>query len=215
MVQSNLRLVVKIAREYSYRGDSVEDLISEGNLGLMEASRRFNPGRGVRFVSYASWWIRKYILAALNRQRIQRSAPVVASEVIDLTSGEVRALVAEGRPVPTRMMSLWKRIISFEEFPRTSSDRHPVEQLAKAGDPGPDETLHERRIAETLHEVLGLLSERESRILVAHYGLDGNTPRSLQEIGETLGCTREWVRQLERRAIARARRLLESRRFKP
>ena len=209
LVQSNLRLVVKIAREFSYQGAAVEDLISEGNLGLMQAARRFDPTRGVRFVSYASWWIRKFIIAALNRQRLQSSAAVVSSEPAEPLPTDGRT--QEGK---CRLMYLSRRMFSFEELTNSSGERNTIEALVASREPAPDEKLNETQVAEVLREVLDLLSERERKILEAHYGLDGAPSRSLQEIGGQLGCTREWIRQLEQRAIDRARRLLESRHFR-
>lgn len=207
LVQANLRLVVKIAREFRHRGTAMEDLISEGNLGLMKAARRFDPARGVRFVSYASWWIRKFIIAALNRQRSQSFAPVVSSS----PPGEGQN---EPRPSRTRLMYLWRRVVSFEEFPHTSGDRNAVETLVPSQEQAPDEKLNETQVAEVLREALDTIPGKERKILEAHYGLAGTDPQSLQEIGEGLGCTREWIRQLEQRAIGRVRRLLESRHFK-
>jgi RNA polymerase primary sigma factor len=203
LVKSNLRLVVKIAREYSHRGASVEDLISEGNLGLIEAAKRFEPNRGARFVTYASWWIRKYVIAAVNRHKTEASAPIPGARA-DRQSpgGNGGALVR-----------LARRILSFDEVSR--SDEHtPMEVRVPSPDSLPDVKVNRLQVAEALHEALSHLGERERRILEMHYGLDGSTPTSLQAIADEMGCTREWVRQLEQRTIERARRILESRRFR-
>jgi RNA polymerase sigma factor (sigma-70 family) len=203
LVSSNLRLVVKIAREYSHRGAPIEDLISEGNLGLIEAAKRFEPNRGARFVTYASWWIRKYVIAAANRQRHQASAPVPG------VRPEVEA--RDGHAGPLARVA--RRILSFGEISR-NDERTPLEVRVPSPDSLPDSKVNRRQVAAALREALSLLGERERRILELHYGLDGSPPKSLQAIADEMGCTREWVRQLEHRTIERARGILESRRFK-
>jgi RNA polymerase sigma factor (sigma-70 family) len=203
LVKHNLRLVVKIAREYGHGGAAIEDLISEGNLGLIEAARRFEPDRGARFVTYASWWIRKYVIAALNRQRHQASAPVPSARPRDATSG------SPGSPMGRAV----QRVLSFGEISRTD-DRTPLEVRIPSTDSLPDVKVQRRQAVAALHDALSLLGERERRILVMHFGLEGSPPMSLQAIAETMDCTREWVRQIEHRTIERARRILESRRFR-
>jgi len=204
LVQSNLRLVVRIAREYAGRGAAIEDLISEGNIGLMEAARRFDPARGARFVTYASWWIRKYVMAAVHRHRAQASAPVPQDpETVsaDRATGDRRFLV------------LWRRILSFSDFAR-DDEKTPAEIRIASKEPVPEDRVQDRQAAEALHDVLALLGTRERAVLEAHYGLRGTPPQSLQAIADRMECTREWVRQIEQRAIARARGILESRGFR-
>jgi RNA polymerase sigma factor (sigma-70 family) len=204
LVQSNLRLVVRIARDYAGRGASIEDLISEGNIGLMEAARRFDPARGARFVTYASWWIRKYVIAALNRHRAQASAPLPHdSQPSSPDAG------AESRPY----LVLWRRILSFSDF-AVQDDRTPAEIRIPSKEPVPEDRVQERQASEVLHDVLDLLGDRERAVVEAHYGLRGAPPQSLQAIADQMNCTREWVRQIEQRAIERARRILDSRGFR-
>jgi RNA polymerase primary sigma factor len=201
LVKSNLRLVVKIAREHSRPGVPIEDLISEGNLGLIEAAKRFEPGRGARFVTYASWWIRKYVLAAVRRHVNEGSAPVPGA----------RAGSRDGKD--SRLGRLARRILSFGEVAR--GDEHtPIEIRVASPDSLPDVKVNRLQVVGALHEALSHLSERDRRIVEQHYGLDGSPPKSLQAIAEEMGCTREWVRQIEHRTIERARRILEARRFK-
>jgi RNA polymerase primary sigma factor len=202
LVQSNLRLVVRIAREYRACGAAMEDLISEGNIGLMEAARRFDPTRGARFVTYSSWWIRKYVLAAVARHRTQGSAP------IPRPSGPT----ASGERDP-RWLVLWRRLLSFGEF-AFDGERTPVEIRIASDDPAPEDLVQEHQLVEVLHDVLALLGDRDRAILEAHYGIDGQPPRSLQAIASEMNCTREWVRQLEQRAMSRARSILDARGFK-
>lgn len=205
LVQANLRLVVRIARGYRGRGAPMEDLISEGNIGLIEAARRFDPERGARFVTYASWWIRKFVIASLNRHRTQGAAPLPKP-------GAAPDKGASGEH-DGRWLVLWRRLLSFSEFAH-NGERTPAEIRIPSDEPVPEDHVQELQAAEVLHEVLSMLGDRERVILEAHYGIDGKPPRSLQNIATELGCTREWVRQLEQRAMTRIRRILDARGFK-
>ena len=180
MVEANLRLVVHLAKEYRHTRVPFEDLIAEGNLGLIEAVNRFDPDRGVRFVAYAAWWIRKYMLQAVQRQSNRQSQ--------------------RGR-----------RVLSFAEFMRDSSDTHVLEGVPDQSAEDPENVALERQLESALVSVLHRLPAREREILSAHFGLDGRPPRSLKEIGRSIDLTRERVRQIELRAFDRVRRLLQRR----
>ena len=194
LVQANLRLVFKLAMDYRHTRVGLEELIAEGNLGLIEAVNRFDPTRGVRFANYASWWIRKYIIQAIDRQAHQTTSPT-------------RAVVADDdAEAPVRRR---QRILSYDDFMQNSSDRHLLETIAVAGSVDPGHIVLERQLAEALAAVLPRLPDQERTVLSTHYGLDGAAPRTLQEIGRDLGLTRERVRQIEQRGIQRARRLLQ------
>lgn len=193
LVEANLRLVVKLAMDYKHTRIGMDDLIAEGNLGLIEAAARFDPGRGVRFASYASWWIRKFLIQAIDRQAHQTTSPA---------RGMAEARPSQ-EPLPRR-----ERILSFDDFMQTSSDRHVLETIASGACVDPRDVVLERQLAQALTAVLPRMPEQERTILASHYGLDGQPPRTLQQIGKLLGLTRERVRQIEQRAIVRARRLL-------
>jgi len=193
LVEANLRLVVKLAMEYRHARIGLDDLIAEGNLGLIEAANRFDPLRGVRFATYASWWIRKFIIQAIDRQAHQTTSPTRAS----------------GDPAPEKPETPRRqRIISVDDFMQTSSDRHMLEKIASLTSADPQDVALERQLANKLTAILPKLPAQERLILAAHYGLDGQPPRTLQQIGKEMSLTRERVRQIEQRAIARARRLL-------
>ena len=194
LVEANLRLVVKLAMDYRHARIGLDDLIAEGNLGLIEAAARFDPGRGVRFASYASWWIRKFLIQAIDRQAHQTTSPARGS--------------SEPDPEPEGPMPKRERILSFDDFMQTSGDRHVLERIASGASVDPRDVVLERQLAQALTGILPRMPELERRILAAHYGLAGESPRTLQQIGKELGLTRERVRQIEQRAIARARRLL-------
>lgn len=194
LVEANLRLVVKLAMDYRHARIGLDDLIAEGNLGLIEAAARFDPGRGVRFASYASWWIRKFLIQAIDRQAHQTTTPARRP--------------SEELPEPERPMPRRERILSFDDFMQTSGDRHILETIASGTAVDPRDVVLERQLAQALTGILPRMPALERSILAAHYGLNGEPPRTLQQIGKELSLTRERVRQIEQRAIARARRLL-------
>ncbi len=187
LVEANLRLVIRIAGEYRGHPLAREELVAEGNLGLIEAARRYDPRRGVRFASYAAWWIRKYILRALRRESLQTG-----------TGGSGGPAAGAGR----------QRVLSFEKFMKRSSAGHPLERLVPAHAVEPEALVLEHELAEALRSVLHLLPDPERTVLETHYGLAGRPPATLREIGRLLGCTRERVRQIELRALSKAKRLL-------
>lgn len=197
LVESNLRLVVKIAKEYRNASIGFEDLIAEGNLGLIEAAQRFDATRGVRFLSYATWWIKKYMLRALDRHSHLTSTPRPANGPRD---GETPARATR------------QRILSLSEFMQDSGERDIIETIASEGCEDPEDQILERQLADALASVLHRMPVRERQILTWHFGLDGSPPHTLQTIGDAMGLTRERVRQLERRSLDRARRLLQERR---
>jgi len=209
LVEANLRFVVKIAREYRNYGTGVEDLISEGNLGLMEAARRFDPSRRVRFSNYAAWWIRKYMVAALSRNVVQGSSLSPAPPKTKAARGPARGTSAT-TPKDARRRPARQKLISLEAFTRANGDRGILEKLAADVD-DPDDLILQQELADAIRAILPFLPKQERLIVTTRYGLDGDVPLTLHEIGRALGCTRERVRQLEVKALARARRLLLAR----
>lgn len=200
LVEANLRIVVKLAHEYRGRGVSVDDLVSEGNLGLLEAAERFDPSRGVRFVTYAVWWIRKFMLAALRRAAKQRFAPLSGS---DPFGAEMRSSSEHD------FSSLRKAILSLDGGKPSGADlRDGPESATSERSPDPETQAVGRQMEQALHAILGRVPQQERHVLVSHYGLFGSPPRTLQEIGDELGMTRERVRQIELRARDRVLRLL-------
>jgi len=186
LVEANLRLVVKIVLGYRPSGVLVEDLISEGNIGLMEAARRFDPSRGVRFASYAAWWIRKFVGAALERNAAQSSLPVPASP-----GGERR------------------RIASLDSVLSDAGEGSSPHAGLCERRSGPEELALEQDLEQALRSILHKMPATERTVLEVRYGLADGRVKTLQEVGVLLGCTRERVRQIEQRALERARRLLE------
>lgn len=187
LVEGNLRFVVACARRYRGRGVSMEDLVNEGNLGLLRAAERFDPERGVRFVTYAAWFVRQTMLDAVARAG--RAAPPVPAAVGERGRRARRAT-----------------LVSLEAPADPGGSGAPLADLvadpAAATADRPADRRERRRALET---GLAFLPEREERVLRLFFGLGGVTPRSLARIGREMGVSRERVRQLKDRALDRLR----------
>ena len=220
LVQSNLRFVVRIAKEYNGRGLSFIELISEGNVGLIEAIKRFDETRGFKFITYAVWWIRQAILKAIAEGSKIARPPM--SQISDLQKVEKRtsslsqqlgrtptldeiAEDTEMSPERTRN-ALWANSGDLSlDGPAFADEEQP--HMAHLRDEHIDlEGDLERQLLETtLKKCLGILDEREDYIIRCYFGLDGSEDITLQEIGVHLGLTRERVRQLRDRALNKMR----------
>ncbi len=220
LVNSNLRFVVSIAKKYQNQGVALADLINEGNLGLIRAAEKFDENRGVKFISYAVWWIRQAILQALAEQsRIvrvplnragdihrfnKRSSALVQELGREPTVGEL----AEGLEVDSeelyKTMSIALAHLSLDAPLVPGEDNKLLDYLPEDR-PGPEEEAMEKALRLKMEEALSKLKEREATILRKYYGLDGEEALTLEQIGEQLGVTRERVRQIKERALARLR----------
>lgn len=214
LVEANLRYVVKIAHEYRRYGTPLEDLIAEGNLGLMVAADRFDPSRQVRFSHYAAWWIRKYMVSALSRNLAQNSSPPPAEPAGAHVATPTPSDRGRSAADPARRRRGRQRLVSLEAFTREDGDRGFVETLA-AENESPSALIFQRELADAIRTLLPLLPRQERLILTTRYGLDGDEPMTLHEIGRAMGLTRERVRQLEVAALSRTRRLLLARKIRP
>jgi RNA polymerase primary sigma factor len=217
MVRANLRLVVNIARSYVGKGLDLPDLIAEGNLGLLRAAEGFDPARNTRFSTYASYWIKQSIRRALvNTGKTIRIPRYMAQLLTEWRRASAALQEALARP-PTQEevaahMNLPRRKLNLIEKAIRLRNAGPPADAAEEG-PTLDATLVDVRVktpetalveSDDVHQVLALLDclgEREATVLRQRFGLGGGQPRTLQEIGERLGLTRERVRQIERRAL--------------
>ncbi|MEW6749928.1 MAG: RNA polymerase sigma factor RpoD/SigA [Candidatus Latescibacterota bacterium] len=220
LVNANLRFVVSIAKEYTRYGLPFIELISEGNYGLIEAVRRFDETRGFKFITYAVWWIRQAILKALaeqgraarppmsqinDLQKVERAAGVLTQQLgRDPTVEELARTAGMSLERALNAVELGQRDISLDAPLYGDEEDSRISTLVATGT-GPDDELDQVQLSRALDVCLGELEERERHILNSYFGLGGQAPHTLEEIGATLGLTRERVRQLRDRALHKIR----------
>jgi RNA polymerase primary sigma factor len=227
LVRSNLRFVVSVAKKYQNQGVSLSDLINEGNLGLIRAAHKFDETKGIKFISYAVWWIRQAILQALAEQgRIVR-VPLNRAGTLHKIGKRANAMLQElGREATHAELAL-EMSLSEEEIAHTMTisqthlsldaplvpgeDYKLLDYLPDNLHPTPDECTFEKALAASIEEALCSLKEREAKVLRLYFGLDGSEPLTLEEIGEQLGITRERVRQIKEKALSRLRHVSRAR----
>jgi RNA polymerase primary sigma factor len=222
MVEANLRFVVSYGKRYRGMGLSFLDLIHEGNLGLIEAAKRFDPDRNVKFISYAVWWIRQAIFHALSEHtRVFRLPPKMSGQVSRIGSARER-LAAELERQPTTAEVAKETDLSEAEVENLM--RVSGEDLSLSSTVGEDgtlelgDTLEQETIPavegelirssfeEQIRKIVAELDDKEREVIRMRFGLDGEEPRTLQEIGEALGLSRERIRQIESKAKEKLRR---------
>ena len=220
IIEANLRFVVSVARDYKDYGLSLVELISEGNVGLLEAVKRFDETRGFKFITYAVWWIRQAILKALAQQgriarppmsqindlqKIEREAGQLAQSLGRApTSAEIAERVDISAERARNAMNVSQQDLSFDA-PAYPDDAAPLLSLYAAPQAAIDDCFEEAEMRDRLSSCLSLLDEREKEIVRAYFGLGDAEPMTLEEIGHSLGVTRERVRQLRNRALAKLR----------
>ncbi|HWE41573.1 MAG TPA: RNA polymerase sigma factor RpoD/SigA [Gemmatimonadaceae bacterium] len=227
LVRSNLRFVVSVAKKYQNQGVSLSDLINEGNLGLIRAAHKFDETKGIKFISYAVWWIRQAILQALAEQsrivrvplnragtlhRIGKRASTLLQE---LGREATHAEIANGMDITeeevAKTMLISQTHLSLDAPLTPGEDNRLLDYLADTVNATPDEEMFVKALTESIEEALSHLKERESRILRLYFGLDGEEPMTLEEIGALLSITRERVRQIKEKALSRLRHVSRAR----
>jgi RNA polymerase primary sigma factor len=221
LVKRNLRFVVSVAKKYQNRGLPLIDLIGEGNVGLLTAARKFDPDQGVKFISYAVWWIRQAILSALARQgrtvrvplnrtadlsRVVKAAALLRDKLDrEATPEEVAELTGISVEIVQALLALNATDVRLDATVGKDSDRSLLERFSvEEGTSTEDEVLGGFRSVE-LDRALDTLPARDAKILRLYFGLEGDREHTLDEIGKMLGVTRERVRQLRDRALKRLR----------
>ncbi len=220
LITANLRFVVRVAREYSGRGLPLSDLIAEGNLGLIRATRTFDLARGHKFITYAVWWIRQAILSALNRYAHPVVFPVNRIDDLDAINRSKNALsqslgrlpdlgeLVEKTGMPLRRLrralEANRTTVSLDSHTHDGSSAVYADALPAQAS-RPDEQFEDARIKTLLKECVNRLPRREGRILSRYFGLNSDRPEPLERIGKRLQISRERVRQLKDRALNRLR----------
>lgn len=217
LVKSNLKFVVSYVKKYRGMGLGLLDLIDEGNIGLIEAAKRFDPTRGVRFVSYAVWWIRQAIIHALTlNSRITR-IPQKLADQISLMKKKTAELKGELGRDPTReeiakalglsetdvedLEILGERSLSLSDRGADDDDLEVEDKISDTHSPSVEYQIIKASVQQQIRETLGELDDKEALVLKLRFGLDDDRPRTLQEIGEQLKLTRERIRQIEQKAM--------------
>jgi RNA polymerase primary sigma factor len=221
LVKRNLRFVISVAKKYQNRGMALTDLIGEGNVGLLTAARKFDPDQGVKFISYAVWWIRQAILASLARQgrsvrvplnrtadlsRIVRAAETLRQDLRrEPTPEEISVATGLTLDVVRSLASLNTSDVRLDAPLDPEGDRSLIDRFIADEQGDAEEQAMDRFLSEEIEQALRTLPPRDAKVLRLYFGLDGGREHTLEEIGGMLGVTRERVRQLRDRALKRLR----------
>jgi RNA polymerase primary sigma factor len=221
LVKRNLRFVISVAKKYQNRGMALTDLIGEGNVGLLTAARKFDPDQGVKFISYAVWWIRQAILASLARQgrtvrvplnrtadlsRIVRTAETLRQDLRrEPTPEELAAATGLALDVVQSLAALNTSEVRLDAPLDPAGDRALIDRFIADEQGDPEAQAMDKFLSEEIEQALRTLAPRDAKVLRLYFGLDGGREHTLEEIGGMLGVTRERVRQLRDRALKRLR----------
>jgi RNA polymerase primary sigma factor len=222
LVEANLRFVVSFAKRYRNCGLSFLDLINEGNIGLIEAAKRFNPKKNVKFITYAVWWVRQAIIHALSDQSgafrlpqkqanlLYRIGKTISQLTLDLerspTPEEIAAKLEVSVQEVINLLQVADENVSLSTVIDEEHEFHLSDKLEQNLIPSADMALLRSSLKDHLHACLGELDPKEQKVLRLRFGLDEGEPKTLKEIGEMLGLSRERIRQIEAQALEKLNR---------
>lgn len=233
LINANLRFVVTVAKKFQGQGLPLEDLIDEGNIGLLTALEKFEPEKGYHFISYAVWWIRQSIMKAVcEKSRAVRLPLNRANELFQIQKAQkklihdndgdvsIEEIAKEAGLEPelvSDLLQISREMVSFDApvANGTDSSDSKLGDFIEDDDLGPEELSMQKCLKEDINTVLATLTDKEREIITLRFGLNGNAPMSLKEIGEIYNLTKERIRQIEKRALERLKqpsrsKLLES-----
>lgn len=221
LVLANLKFVISVANRYRNSGLSMSDIINQGNLGLIEAARRFDPDRGVKFISYAVWWIRQSIIQTLAEQSGTVKLPIKQASILYKINEATEKLSKELGRDPNadeianylemdvndveNILRVSRNYLSLEAPIKEGEDRSFID-LLDSGTKSVEDEIIETNLKNSLEEIVDELPEREATIVKLRFGLEGETPKTLEEIGEMMNISRERVRQIESRALLKLKK---------
>jgi RNA polymerase primary sigma factor len=225
MIESNLRLVVNIAKRYVNRGFQLQDLIEEGNVGLIKSVERFKASKGCKFSTYATYWIRQSIERAIANQSNIVRLPIHVSADIAKMSRATRELLALLNREPTinelaektgltgrylkKLTTINRKSCPIDSVLPDGTEHSLLERLTDDTQPSPMDLIDEARRIDRVRRWLDRLNDNESGIIRLRFGLDGDVPRTLESIGRVFGVTRERVRQIEVRALDKLKKIIK------
>jgi len=229
LIRSNLRLVVTIAKRYMNIGLSFQDLIEEGNLGLMKAVDKYDLGKGAKVSTYASWWIKQSMMRALANQAKMIRIPVYMVEKITSVNKASEILFKRMGRTPTYheiaeylgmepdkvldLQTMSKKPESLHETIGEDGVSELIDVISDQGSSRPNRAIAEHLIQDNIMELLSKMDEREAKIVAWRFGLFGDPPKTLEDIGQKLGITRERVRQINEAAIKKMREILKEKKL--
>jgi RNA polymerase primary sigma factor len=222
LVEANLRFVVSFAKRYRNCGLSFLDLINEGNIGLIEAAKRFNPGKNVKFITYAVWWVRQAIIHALSDQSgafrlpqkqanlLYRIGKTISQLTLDLERNPTPDEISQKLEIPVEevvnLLQVADENVSLSTVIDEEHEFHLSDKLEQDVIPSADMALLRSSLKDHLYACLGELDPKEQKVLRLRFGLDEGEPRTLKEIGEMMGLSRERIRQIEAQALDKLNR---------
>lgn len=230
LINGNLRLVVSIAKHYMNRGLSFMDLIQEGNMGLMEAAKKYDADKGFRFSTYATYWIKHYLSRAINNQTRTIRIPIHMISQISAMNKAIKRLEAKNSVAPTNEEVAAELGISLKELEDLINYAQSTVSLeSKIGDEedselgnfiadedaiSPYQNAENAMLKDALLQVLGTIDDREAQVIKMRFGLDGKSPMTLEEVGKVFDLTKERIRQIEDKALRKLRNPVRSGKLK-